>query len=104
MFSLTAEIFPIGTVQTLYSYERLRRYNVQMNWVVRELNFCYRRLFARTRRVTGKEWFNVVENNRCTVHLLRGLHLSAYKDLVFDILVHPSNDEKPIRPLRKVIW
>ena len=87
-FSLVAELFLIRTVQKLYSFERLRRYNVQLNWVVRELNFCYRRLFARIRRVTGNDWSNGVENNRCTVHLLRELHLSAHKDLVFGIIFH----------------
>ena len=85
MFSLTAELFLIRTVQTFYSSERLRRYNVQLNWVVRELSFRYRRLFARNRQVTGKDWSHVEENNRCNIHLFRGLHLSAHKDLVFDI-------------------
>ena len=88
MSSLTAELFLIGIVQTLYSSEHRQRYNVQLNWVVGELNFRYHRLFAEIRRVTGKEWSNVVENNRYTVHLLKGLHLSAHSDRVFDILVH----------------
>ena len=78
----------IRTVQTFYSFERLQRYNVQWNWVVRELNFRYRRLFAGIRRVTGKEWSNEVKSNRCIIHFLRKLHLSAHKDLVFDTLVH----------------
>ena len=86
MFSLTAELFLIRTVRTLCS-ERLQRYNDQLNWVVREMSFRYRRFIARVRRVTGKEWSSVVENNRCLVHLLRGLHLSAHKNLVFGILV-----------------
>ena len=79
MSSLTAELFLIRIVQTPYSSEHRRRYNVRLNWVVGELNFRYHRLFARIRRVTGKEWSNVVENNRYTVHLLKGLHLSAHR-------------------------
>ena len=88
MSSLTAELFLIKIVQTLYSFEHRRKYNVQLNWVVGELNFRYNRLFARIRRVTGTECSNVVENNRCTVHLLKRLHLSAHRGRVFDILVH----------------
>ena len=88
MSSLTAEPFLTKIVQTLYSVEHRRKYNVQLNWVVGELNFCYHRLFARIRRVTGKEWSNVVENNRCTVNLLKGLLFSAHRGRVFDILVH----------------
>ena len=89
-FSLVVELSLTRTVQTPYSSERLRRHNVPVNWVVRELNFRYRRLFARIRRVIGKEWSNGVENgnNRCAVRLLRELHLSVDKDLVFGILVH----------------
>ena len=87
-FSLVVQLFLTRIEQNLYSSERLRRYNVQLNWVVRELNFCYRRLFAKIRRVTGKEWSNVVENNLCTVHSLRRLPLSAHKGLVFGILFH----------------
>ena len=86
-FSLVVKFSLIRTVQTLYSSERLRRYNVPLNWIVCELNFRYRRLFARISRVTVKEWSKGVENNRCTVHLLRRLHLSARKDLVLDNLV-----------------
>ena len=86
-FSLVGELFLMRTVQILYSSERLRRYNVRSGWVVEESNFRYHRLFARIRRVTGNEWSNVVGNNRCTVHLLKVLHWSARKDLVFDIFV-----------------
>ena len=87
-FSLTAELFLLRTVQTLCSFERLWRCNVRSSWVVRVSNFRYHRLFAIIRRVTGKEWSSVVENNRCTVHLLRGLHFSAHNDLVLVILIH----------------
>ena len=88
MSSLTAELFLIKNVQTLYSLKHRRKYNIQLNWVVGELNFRYHRLFARIRRVTGEEWSNVVENNRCTVHLLKGVLLSAHSGRVFDTLVH----------------
>ena len=64
MSFLTAELFLIRIVQSLYSSDHRRRYNAQLTWVVGELNFRYHRLFARNRRVTGKEWSNVVENNR----------------------------------------
>ena len=67
-FSLVVELFLTRNEQTIYSSERLRRYNVELNWVVRELTFRCRRLFARIRRVTGKEWSNVVKTNRYTVH------------------------------------
>ena len=67
-FSLVVELFLTRIEQNLYSSERLRRYKVQLSWVVRELIFRYRIVFARIRRVTGNEWSNVVENNRCTVH------------------------------------
>ena len=87
MSFLTAELFLISIVQTLYSSDHRRKYNAQLNWGVGELNIRYHRLFARIRRVTGTEWSNVVENNRYTVHLLKGLHLSAHRDRVFDILV-----------------
>ena len=88
MSSLTAELILMKIVQTLYSFEHRRKYNVQLDWVVGELNFRYHRLFAKIRRVTGKGWSNVVENNRYTVRLLMGSHLSAHMDRVFDILVH----------------
>ena len=87
-FSLVVELFLTRIEQNFYSSERLRRYNVQLNEVVGELNFRYRRLFARLLQVTEKEWFNVVANNQCTVHLLKELHLSAHKCLVLGILVH----------------
>ena len=108
MSSLTVELFLIRIVQTLYSFEHRRKYNVQLNWVVGGLNFRYHRLFARIRRVTGKERSNVVANNRCTVHLLKGLQLSAHRGRIFDILVYLCRRyprmKKPIRPLGKVIW
>ena len=88
MSSLTAELFLITIVQTLHSSEHRLRYNVQLNWVVGELNFRYHRLFARIRWVIRKEWSIVVENNRYNVHLLKELHLSSHMDRVFDILVH----------------
>ena len=87
MFSLTAELFLMRIVQTLHSSGRQRRYNVRLNWVVLEVIFRYRKLFVRIRCVTEKELSNVVRNNRCTAHLLRGLHLSVHKGLVFGILV-----------------
>ena len=87
MLSLTAGLFLRGTVQTLGSTERLRRYNIQSSSAVQESKFRYHRLFARTRRVTGKELLNAVRNNRCNARLLRGLRLSAHKGLVLDTLV-----------------
>ena len=78
MFSSTAQFFLLRAVQTFCSFERLQRYNVQLNWAVRESNSRYRRLFARIRLVTSKEWSNVVESNRCTVHSLRRWQLSAH--------------------------
>ena len=88
ILSLVVEFFLKGTVQTLHSSKCLRRYNVQLNWANREPNFRCHRLFARVRAMIGKKWSCVEENNRCTVHLLRGLHFSGHKRLVFGTLIH----------------
>ena len=55
IFSLTAELLLIRIAQNFYSSERLRRCNVRSNWAVEQSNFRYHRLFARIRRVIGKE-------------------------------------------------
>ena len=88
MFFLTAELFLTEVVQTLCSSERLRRCNVRSSWVVQESILCYCRLSVRIHRLIGKELLSVVGNNLFTVHLSKGLHISAHKGLVFDTLVH----------------
>ena len=87
-FSLVAELFLTRIVQSLCSSERLQRCNGRLSWVGQEPTCHSHRQFPGTRRVTEKELLSVVENNRCTVCLSRGLRLSARTGFVLVTLIH----------------